>query len=154
MNLVQVLTFFHVTFVVLALGFMVFPGILLNQIAASGDVAAIRTAFRVGMYHGRVGGALLGIGVLFGFGVASIAHFPLLSGWLIAAYVAVLALVFLGIAFHQRHEAAIFAAASSGRTEAGADCIKLAGSAAAMVLNSISGLVWLFAIFDMIVKPF
>ena len=154
MNLAHVIEFFHVSFVVLALGIMVFPGILLRQIAASGDVAAIRTAYRIGMYHGRAGAALLGIGILFGLGTASLGHFPLTSGWLSAAYVAVVLIVFFGVAYHQRNEGAIFAAASSGREDASAECIRLAASPAHMILNSISALVWLFAIFDMIVKPF
>jgi len=154
MNPTQAIEFLHVTFVVLALGMMIFPGILLRQIALTGDVAAIRTAYRVGMYHGRVGALLLGIGVIFGLGTAAFAHFPLTSGWLSAAYVAVVLIVILGVAFHQRHEAAILAAAAGGGQDAGAECVRLARSPAPMVLNITSVLVWLFAIFDMIVKPF
>jgi hypothetical protein len=154
MNLVHLLTFLHITFVVLALGMMVFPGILLQQIASSGDVAAIRTAFRIGMYHGPAGFVLLGIGALFGLAAAVIAHFSLQSGWLSAAYAAVVLLVFFGVAVHRRHEASIYAAASSGRNDAGETCIKLARSPVQSMTNAISGFIWLFAIYDMVTKPF
>ena len=154
MNLVSLMAFLHITFVFFALGIMMFAGILLQQIALSGDAPAIRTAFRVGMYHGRVGGLLLFAGVVFGFATASLDHFPLQTGWLIAAYIAVLLIAFLGVAFHQRHEMAIFDAASSGRDDAGAECIRLAKRQDAMVLNLISSLIWVFAIYDMVAKPF
>lgn len=154
MNLIHVVTFFHITFMMLALGMTVFPGILLQQIAAGGDVATIRNAFRIGMYHGRVGGMFVGIAVIFGFWGAALAHFPLSSGWLIAAYLVVVVLVAFGVAVHYRHEARIFEAASSGRADAGDECIGLAKSPTQQVLNSISGLIWLFAIYDMVAKPF
>jgi hypothetical protein len=153
-NLIPLLTFFHITFFMFALGMTIFPGILLQQIASTGDVAAIRTAFRVGMYHGRVGGMLVGIGVLLGFGLAAAAHISLLSGWLIAVYVVVIVLTVFGVAVHARHEASILEAASSGRADAGEECIRLARLPAQQVLNVISLLIWIFAIYDMVAKPF
>ena len=154
MNLVSVMTFLHVTFVVLALGIMVFPGILLRQIAASGDVATIRNAFRIGMYHGPVGGVLLVIGALLGLGAASVAHFSLTSGWISAAYLVVILIVLFGVTFHRQQEVGILAAASSGRPDAGEECIRLARSPAQLVLNFISFFAWVFAIYDMVAKPF
>jgi hypothetical protein len=153
-NLVQAMTFLHVTFIVASIGMTVFPGILLQQIALSGDAAAITRAFRLGMYHGRVGGILLVVAVIFGFGAASLAHFPLSSGWLIAGYAAVVINIALGVFVHARHEAEVYAAASTGAPDAGEACIRLSRRPVVSVVNAVSGLTWLFALYAMVTKPF
>jgi hypothetical protein len=153
-NVAQWMVFFHVLFIVAAIGVTVFPGLLLGQIAMTGDAAAIAKAYGRGMYHGRVGGLLLIIAVLFGFAAASMSHFPLTSGWLIAGYAAVIINIITGAFLHSRHEAEIYAAATSGKPDAGAECARLARRPVVGITNAVSGIVWLFAIFAMVMKPF
>lgn len=145
--------FLHVVFVAIALGTVVFPGILLQRIALSGDVAAIRTAYGVGRFHGQIGAVFLVVGVLAGFWAAHTLTIPLGSAWLITAYIAVALLIVLGAFFHGPHEQRIYAVASSDRQDAGAECARLARSPGLMIANVLSGVAWLVAFFVMVVRP-
>ena len=146
------LVFLHALLMIVALGLIIFPGILLQQIALSGDVDAIRKAYQLGKYHGPLGTGLFALGVIVGFVTAGQLTIPLASTWLVVAYVAVGIILFIGLFFHRTHEGRILAAASTGRDDAGAECIRIAKSPLAAVANTVSGLAWIVALYAMIVK--
>src|SRR5215472_2142652 len=79
----------HVIVMFFAFAFTTGVGIALNAISASQDVRAIRAAARVMRPFSMAGGILLLIGIIFGFGSASAAGFPLSSLWLIITYISV-----------------------------------------------------------------
>lgn len=147
------LVFLHAILMIAALGLIVFPGILLQQIALSGDAGTIRKAYQVGRYHGPLGTGLLALGIVAGFFAAGQLTITLGTTWLVVAYVAVGIILLVGLFFHRTHEERILAAASTGEDNAGAECRRIARSPFAMIANTVSGIAWIVALYVMIVKP-
>jgi hypothetical protein len=81
-----ILKFLHVGSMFLATALAVGPIVLLVLILRSGDVTAIRRAFRFSERLSRVGGVSYGLGVLFGIATALNGGIALTTPWLVSAY--------------------------------------------------------------------
>jgi hypothetical protein len=95
------LKFLHVAAMFLATALAVGPSVLLYLIARSGDVDAIRRAFGHATSVFRVGGALYGLGLLFGFLAGLNGQIDLTAPWLITAYVLVGVLIAFNLGFER-----------------------------------------------------
>ena len=145
------LKFLHVGSMFLATALAVGPSVLLYLIARSGNVDSIRWSFCHATSVFRIGGALYGLGLLFGFLAALNGPLELTAGWLIAAYVLVGLLIVFNLGFERwtkRVERAVrdrstAAAEMTEAVKARAPIYALAG----MILLTIS------IVFVMVVKP-
>jgi hypothetical protein len=95
------LKFIHVGSMFLATALAVGPSILLYLVARTGNVDAIRRAFGHATSVFRIGGALYGLGLLFGFLAALSGAIDLGARWLITAYVLVAVLIVFNLGFER-----------------------------------------------------
>jgi hypothetical protein len=79
--------YLHIFTMFAAVALSVGPAWVLHRVAATEDVAAIRTAFGVAQPLGRVAPMVYGIGFLLGIIAALVASFNLFAPWLLISYV-------------------------------------------------------------------
>jgi hypothetical protein len=145
------LKFLHVGSMLLATALAVGPSILLYLIARNGNVDSIRRAFRHTTSVFSAGGALYGLGLLFGFLAALNGQIDLTASWLITAYVLVGVLIVFNLGF-ERWTKRIEHAVQDGETPS-------TGLAAAIrsraPIYALSGMIVLTIaiVFVMVVKP-
>jgi hypothetical protein len=111
------LKFLHVGPMFLATALAVGPSVLLYLIARTGNVDTIRRAFAHTTSVFRAGGALYGLGLLFGFLAAVNGQIDLTASWLITAYALVGVLIVFNLGFERwtkRIERAVEDASSPG----------------------------------------
>ncbi len=145
------LIFFHVMFMFIAFALTAGTGILITFIADSAEPRAILVAARAMRPLAAVGGISLLIGILLGFGAASMLHYPLTSTWLVVTYICAAAIIIMGFAIHQPWGARLRAAAENP-----ADTAKLASivkETAPRIAGPLSGILWLVIIAMMTLKP-
>jgi len=129
-------------------------GIFLDAIARSGDVRAIRTASRIARPLFIVGSVLLLLGIVLGFGVASMAGFSLGARWLSITYVLVALLLIVTGAVHAPWSARVArAAAASPDDQPSAELRALLGDRLAAAAGPASGILWIAIILMMVTKP-
>jgi hypothetical protein len=149
------INFFHVVFAFAAIAFLVVPGLMMEMAAHTRDVPFIRRVYRMGKFHGQVGGPLALLTAVAGLIAAWRLGIPLTSGWLVAAYIAFALVMVLGIGYHARREIRIDALAQaspdSGPSPELAAAIDDPTSGPA---SWASGLLWIFLIWLMVAKPF
>jgi uncharacterized membrane protein len=145
-----VLKFLHLGSMFLATALAIGPSILLYLIARTGNVDAIRRAFGHTTSVFRVGGALYGLGLLFGFLAALSGQIDMTARWLITAYVLVVVLIVFNLGFERwtrRIERGV---------ESGAAPTELANAIGARApIYALTGMVvlTLLIVFVMVVKP-
>ena len=96
-----ILKFLHIGSMFLATALAIGPSVLLYLIARTGDEGAIRRAFSLTTGVFRVGGALYGLGLLFGFEAALTGELALTRSWLVTAYVLVAVLIAFNLGFER-----------------------------------------------------
>lgn len=147
--------FVHVLFAFAAIALLVVPGLMLEMVAHTRDVALIRRLYALGSFHGRIGGPLALLTAVVGFIVAWQLGIPLNSGWLIAAYVAFVLVMALGIGYHTRRELSIAALAkASPENAASPELVAAIDDRMATPMNWLSALLWAAIIWLMVAKPF
>lgn len=125
------------------------PFVVLYLVARSGDLPSIRRAFSFSTTIGRIGGAMYGLGILFGVVAALTGAIDLTATWLLTAYALVVLLGLNGL-LAERWMGRVHAAAEAG----GSDEVELLTRApSAMTLLTIMVVVTLAIIFVMVVKP-
>ncbi len=155
MNITTAVSFLHVLLAFAAIGFLVVPGYMLERVAETRDVPFIRRAYRLGKFHGQIGGPIALLAAIAGLIAAWRYGIPLTSGWLVVAYVAFVLVISLGIGYHARRELRIAALAQTSP-----DSAPSPGLAAAIdepmrwPLYWASALLWIFLIWVMVAKPF
>jgi hypothetical protein len=139
----------HIGAMFMATALAVGPFIVLYLVARSGDLPSIRRAFSFSTTIGRIGGAMYGLGILFGAAAALTGVIDLTAKWLLTAYVLV---VFLGIngLLAERWMGRVHAAAEAGGSD---EVERLVRAPSAVSLLTIMVVVTLAVIFVMVVKP-
>jgi uncharacterized membrane protein len=147
--------FLHVILAFTTIALLIVPGIMLEMVAHTRDVALIRRMYAIGQFHAKIGGPLSFLTAIVGFIAAWLLSIPLNSGWLIAAYVLFVIVAALGIGYHMRREQRIAALAQASPD--GAPSPKLTAvidDRMAMPLSWLSALLWAAIIWLMVAKPF
>jgi hypothetical protein len=144
-----VLKWLHIGAMFLATALAVGPLVVLYLVARTGDLPSIRRAFSFSTTIGRIGGAMYGLGILFGIVAALTGAIDLTAKWLLTAYVLVVLLGLNGL-LAERWMGRVHRAAEAGRS---ADVHRLVRSPAAVTLLTIMVVVTLAIIFVMVVKP-
>ncbi len=147
--------FLHVLLAFTAIALLVVPGLMLENVAHTRDVALIKRMYALGSFHGRIGGPLALLTAVVGFVVAWQLGIPLNSGWLIAAYVVFVLVMALGIGYHARREMRIASLAQASPENAPSPELAAAiDDRLAIPMSWLSGLLWAVLIWLMVAKPF
>ena len=139
----------HIGAMFMATALAVGPFVVLYLVARTGDLPSIRRAFSFSATIGRIGGAMYGLGILFGIVAALSGAIDLTAKWLLTAYVLV---VFLGVngLFAERWMVRVHAAAEARGSD---EVERLARTSGVVVLLTVMVVVTLAIIFVMVVKP-
>ena len=81
--------FLHIFTMFVAVALLVGTALMLQRVAATGNVTAIRTTFGAAAPLARTTSMVYGVGLLLGIIAAIVAQFNLLAPWLIVTYVLV-----------------------------------------------------------------
>jgi len=129
-------------------------GIFSSIIVRTGNVPAIRTAVRASIPLHSAGGALILVGVIFGFATATSAGFSLTSHWLIAAYVLAALILIIGFGVHRPWVLRVVAAAAASPDDRmSPELAASVGERPAQLAGPISGLLWIAVIAIMVLRP-
>jgi hypothetical protein len=147
-----VLKFLHVGSMFLATAFAVGPIVVFVLILRTGDIAAIRRAFRFAEPVSRLGGVSYGLGVLFGIVTAINGGIALTTPWLLTGY-GFLALLIATNLYADRWMRRVHLAAESAAEGPSAE-LDAWRQAAGPVWSLAAAIVMTLAIvFVMVVKP-
>ena len=145
----------HAILGIFAFGALQFPGMYFAQIAASGNVGAIRQAFPIAQTRGKIFGPLTIVVALLGIWVAVQHGIPLTTGWLVASYVTYAIMLIVGLGFHSRWEAKINALAQASPLDAPSPELQAAiNDPLEKTLKWVSAVGWIVLFYFMIAKPF
>ena len=144
------LVFFHVLLMFIAFALTTGPGVMLALVADSGDAKAIAVAGRVNRPLSMIGGISLLLGIVCGFGAASMLGYPLASTWLVVTYVCVAAIIVLGFGVFQPWAVRLRTAAEAGDS---ARVAQVAHQTVPRVAGPLTSLLWLVIIAMMVLKP-
>jgi hypothetical protein len=144
-----VLKWLHIGAMFMATALAVGPFVVLCLVARTGDLPSIRRAFSFSTTIGRIGGAMYGLGILFGIVAALSGAIDLTAKWLLTAYVLVVLLGVNGL-LAERWMGRVHTAAEAGGS---GEVDRLARAPSAMTLLTIMVVVTLAIIFVMVVKP-
>jgi hypothetical protein len=147
-----VLKFLHVGSMFLATVLAVGPSVLLYLIARSSDVGAIRRAFGHVTTVFRAGGALYGLGLLFGFAAALTGQLDLTQPWLVTAYVLVGVLIATNLVF-ERWTRRIVESVGTSDHEPSAELPQVVRARAPLYSLAAMVTLTLMIVFVMVVKP-
>jgi uncharacterized membrane protein len=145
----------HITCMFGAVAVLAGGGLVRNAVLHTGDVAAIRRTIETEeRLANRLGAPLLLAGIAFGLATAVQMGYPLLSPWLVIAYV-LMALNILNGTVYARHATRIAAAAAASTEDApSTQLATLIRARPTWTLNAIDALLWLALIYTMVRKPF
>jgi len=144
-----VLKWLHIGAMFMATALAVGPFVVLYLVARTGDLLSIRRTFSFSTTIGRIGGAMYGLGILFGIVAALTGAIDLTQKWLLTAYVLVVVLGVNGL-LAERWMGRVHAAAEADGSD---DVHRLVRSPSAVTLLSVMVVVTLAVIFVMVVKP-
>jgi hypothetical protein len=147
-----ILKFLHIGSMFLATALAVGPSVLLYLIARSGDVAAIRRAFGHVTTVFRAGGAMYGLGLLFGFAAALTGQLDLTQSWLVTAYVLVGVLIATNLIF-ERWTRRIEESVGTSEQEPSAELPEVIQARAPLYSLAAMVTLTLMIVFVMVVKP-
>ena len=139
----------HIGSMFMATALAVGPFVVLYLVARSGDLPSIRRAFSFSTTIGRIGGAMYGLGILFGIVAALTGAIDVTATWLLTAYVLVVLLGVNGL-LAERWMGRVHTAAEEGGSD---EVDRLARAPSAMTLLTIMVVVTLAIIYVMVVKP-
>ena len=144
-----VLKWLHIGAMFMATALAVGPFLVLYLVARSRDLPSIRRTFSYATPIGRLGGAMYGLGIIFGIVAALTGAIDLTAKWLLTAYVLLVVLGVNGL-LAERWMGRVHAAAEAGGSD---DVHRLVRSPSAVTLLTIMVVVTLAIIFVMVVKP-
>ena len=139
----------HIGAMFMATALAVGPFVVLYLVARTGDLLSIRRAFPFSTPIGRIGGAMYGLGILFGAVAALTGAIDLTAKWLLTAYVLLVVLGVNGL-LAERWMGRVHAAAEAGGSE---EVERLVRAPSAVTLLTVMVVVTLAIIFVMVVKP-
>jgi hypothetical protein len=145
----QVLKWLHIGAMFMATALAVGPFVVLYLVARTGDLPAIRRAFSFTTPIGRTGGALYGLGIIFGVLAALTGAIDLTAKWLLTAY-ALVGLLGVNGLLAERWMGRVHTAARAGGSD---EVDRLARAPSAVTLLTIMVVVTLAIIFVMVTKP-
>lgn len=143
------LKWLHIGAMFMATALAVGPFVVLYLVARTGDLPSIRRAFSFSTTIGRIGGAMYGLGILFGVGAALTGAIDLTATWLLTAYVLVVLLGVNGL-LAERWMQRVHAAAEAGGSD---EVDRLVRAPSAVTLLTVMIVVTLATTFVMVVKP-
>jgi hypothetical protein len=147
--------FLHVLLSFAAIAFLVVPGLMLEMAAHTLDVPFIRRSYRLGSFHGRIGGPIALLAAIVGLFTAWRLGIPLDARWLVATYIVFVLVMALGIGYHTRREMRIAALAEASPDAAPSP--ELSAEINDPICRPalwLSGLLWVVLIWLMVAKPF
>jgi uncharacterized membrane protein len=144
-----VLKWLHIGAMFMATALAVGPFVVLYLVARSGDLSSTRRAFSFSTTIGRIGGAMYGLGILFGALAALTGAIDLTAAWLLTAYVLVVLLAVNGLLAERWMRRVQMAAEASGSNEVD----RLARAPLGVTLLTIMIVVTLAIIYVMVAKP-
>ena len=139
----------HIGSMFMATALAVGPFVVLYLVARSGDLPAIRRAFSFSTPVARVGGAMYGLGILFGVIAALTGAIDLAAKWLLTAYALIVVLAANGL-LAERWMGRVEVAAEAGGSS---DIERMTRAPAAIALLLVMITLTLAIIFVMVVKP-
>jgi hypothetical protein len=152
---VTTIYFLHILFAFAAIAFLVVPGLMMEMAAHTRDVPFIRRVYQMGKFHGQIGGPLALLAAIVGLIVAWRLGISLTSGWLVAAYVAFVIVMALGVGYHLRREIRIgVLAQTSPDGTPSAELAAAIDDPMSRPANWVSSLLWILLIWLMVAKPF
>ena len=147
--------FLHVILAFTAIALLVVPGLMLEMVARTRDVAFIRRMYALGSFHGRIGGPFAVLTAIAGFIVAWRLEIPLNAGWLLAAYVVFILVMAIGIGYHSRRELQIAALAQASPVDTPSpELAAVIDDRMTTPMLWVSALLWIALIWLMVAKPF
>ena len=149
-SLVPYTKFLHVAAMFSAATIIVGADLYFLKVALAGSARATAELGHAIRRRGPVTGPILETGVVFGILTALLGGFDLLSPWLIAAYVVVIAMTFLAFRIAAPEFTSILEVADSGDDEAVA---RIVGTGRYRRIATVDALLFAIAIFLMVVKP-
>jgi uncharacterized membrane protein len=146
--------FLHIVSMFAGVTLLVGVSVFGERIISTRDVVAIRRYASVYPPLERIGIAAVSLGVVFGFITAIVGPFDLTEGWLIAAYVLVVALFVLGPIEGRLYGAVAEAAESTEGDQPTPELATLIDDRGRRTLTLISVVLYVAVIFTMVTKPF
>lgn len=147
-------TFLHIAAALLAFGTLVIPGIILSRTAKSGDVARIRSVFGSVLPVAKTGAIIINAAGILGVVTAIADGFPLLSGWLVAAYALFIAGMLTGKLYLGPHYGTIYGMAMASPLEAPSPQLLAAiGRRSYPWMHAANWAVWILLLWVMVAKP-
>jgi hypothetical protein len=147
--------FLHIACMFAAVSIFVGQGWLSAAIESSGDLRAIRRTLKAERRFAPIGGALFGLGIVFGIVTAVTGDLDLTATWLLIAYgLVILVLVNNAVSFAPRSKRLAALVDASPGDEATPEIravIDARGFRAAAVVDLV---LWLAIIYTMVTKPF
>ena len=144
----------HIASVLVAFGMLVVPGVILSMAARTGDVEHIRSVFRAVMPVGKTGGKIVLAAGLLGVATAIADGFPLLSSWLVAAYVLFFFGMALGAGYLGPHHGRIYALAMASPVDRPSPELVCAIQTKTYLWIVLANwAVWAALVYDMVCKP-
>jgi uncharacterized membrane protein len=144
-----VLKWLHIGSMFMATALAIGPFVVLYLVARTGDVPSVRRAFSFSTPIGRIGGAMYGLGILFGALAGLSGAIDLTAPWLVTAYVLVVLLAANGLLAERWMQRVHGAAETGGSGEV--ERMTRAPSAIALLVAMVA--LTLAIIFVMVVKP-
>lgn len=152
---VSIWKFLHIAAMFGAVSVFVGQGLLSAAIANTQDVRAIRRTLAAEARFAPAGGAMILLGLAFGFVTAVVGGLDLTAPWLLISYVFVLAIVATGVTYHgPRARKLQRLAEASPETEPSEALRELIQAPGAPLVAALDGLLWLAIIYVMVTKPF
>lgn len=144
-----VLKWLHIGSMFMATALAVGPFVVLYLVARSGDLPSARRAFSYATPIGRIGGAMYGLGIVFGVIAALTGAIDLTAKWLVTAYALVVLLGVNGLLAERWMQRVHAAAEADGSGEVE----RLTRAPSAMTLLAVMVGLTLAIIFVMVAKP-
>jgi hypothetical protein len=155
MSFATIFIFLHIFAMFLGVALSIGSSLILHRVAATGNVAAIRTAFGAAMPIGRASPMVFGVGLLLGIIAAIAVPYNLLAPWLIIAYVLAAASSYIGAAIVGKWAASVGRAAAMNQGDAPSlELQQLIGDKRAAQAIYANAAIIAAIVFVMVIKPF
>ncbi len=150
-----IFTFLHIFTMFLGVTWSIGSALILQRVAATKNVAAIRTTFGVAMPIGRASPMVFGVGLLLGIVAAIATPFNLLEPWLIISYLLAAASSYLSAGIVGKWAASVGRAAAMNQGDApSSELQQLIGDRQVAQAIYANAAIIALIIFVMVFKPF
>lgn len=151
----EIFKYLHIITMFSAVGSAAGVQILMNRVAASGDVRSIRTVFKLAEPLGKATPILFVVGVLFGLTTAYFKTYNFFANWLLLAYtIFAINLVVAGAILGPWHARMVLAATNSPDDKPSPELEALIHDRSAVIATWVMIIAIILIVFVMVMKPF